>query len=175
MIAAASSDFTDPGVHRDHEAEVLRVVGFGLGGWMLATPVDSLREVCHVLPSARVPGAKPWLIGVADYHGRILPITDLQAYFFARPTPSSDATRLFVVQHETLLCGLLIEAVHGLKHVPPSAIRAMRDPGPAPSALRACLRGGLTIERRDWWQWDPGRLLVQPEFGRATVRGRIDA
>src|SRR5581483_4275050 len=52
-------------------------LGFRLGEHWLVAPREDVREVITLPKVTRVPGAKPWLLGVANVRGNLLPVTDL--------------------------------------------------------------------------------------------------
>ena len=56
-------------------------VGFRLAGENFVTPREEVREVLPVPDNlTRVPGAKPWLKGIANVRGHLLPVVDLKAF-----------------------------------------------------------------------------------------------
>src|ERR1700758_3164570 len=52
-------------------------LGFRLRERWLVAPREDVREVITVPRMTRVPGARPWMLGVANVRGNLLPITDL--------------------------------------------------------------------------------------------------
>src|ERR1700756_1051520 len=52
-------------------------LGFRLREHWLVAPREDGREVITMPKLTRVPGGKPWLLGVANVRGSLLPITDL--------------------------------------------------------------------------------------------------
>ena len=152
----------------------VRAVGFRVAGWDLATPVGLLSEVWSCPRLAVVPHTEPWLLGVANYRGRLLTVVDLSGYVAAQPARRGLASRLLVVDRDPVLCGLLVDEVHGLKRMPadrdPAApIRtSVAQPG-MPPRLQAGTAGCWQSEGARWWYWDPSSLIAQPEFARAAA------
>lgn len=79
--------------------------------------VASINEVSEILvPPALtfVPGAKPWLRGIANLRGTLLTVVDLRHFVFGTPTHHDDRNRVLVVrQRGAAATGLLVESVLG--------------------------------------------------------------
>ncbi|MDH5256736.1 MAG: chemotaxis protein CheW [Gammaproteobacteria bacterium] len=67
---------------------------------------------------SRVPGAKPWFLGLISLRGQPLPVIDLKQYFFNEASKPTENSRLIVIKHKAHISGLLLEQVHGLKQFP---------------------------------------------------------
>ncbi|MBF8291197.1 MAG: twitching motility protein PilI, partial [Steroidobacteraceae bacterium] len=53
-----------------------------MGGETFLVERDEAREVMGVpAPITRVPGARPWIMGLANVRGQLLPVIDLKQYF----------------------------------------------------------------------------------------------
>jgi len=97
------------------------------------TPLEQISEVLE-LPwdITRVPGTKPWLLGVANNRGTLLPIYDLANLMDGSQPPSrrkrSDSgtdrrrelrsrERVLVVRQEELPCGLVVSEAIGMRYI----------------------------------------------------------
>jgi twitching motility protein PilI len=87
-----------------------------LGGEGFLIARGETREVM-VMPAAltRVPGAKPWIRGLANQRGQLLPVIDLRAFFGAGPTPAGRTTRIVVASHRDVPAGLMVDEVLGFR------------------------------------------------------------
>jgi len=63
-----------------------------------------------------VPGAKPWMMGLANIRGSLMPVIDLQLYLGAKPVVPSKLARMLVVRMRGLAAGLLVPSVQGMRH-----------------------------------------------------------
>ena len=91
-------------------------IGFRLGEHWYVAP---MREVCEVLHEPRftqLPGVKPWVKGVANLRGRLLPIMDLGGFFGHEQSAARRQRRVLVVEHEDVFAGLMVDEVFGLQH-----------------------------------------------------------
>jgi twitching motility protein PilI len=96
------------------------------------TPLDQISEVLE-LPRemTRVPGTRPWLIGVANNRGVLLPIFHLGAFIEGsqplthtgqesardRRRETRGRERVLVVRQEELPCGLIVSAAIGMRYI----------------------------------------------------------
>jgi twitching motility protein PilI len=83
----------------------------------------------------RVPGAKPWIRGLANVRGQLLPIVDLRAFLGGGMTQVGRSSRVLVANHREVPAGLLVDEVQGFRRfadnefgasVPPTIIRCER-------------------------------------------------
>ncbi len=91
-------------------------VALKMAGEVYLVAREEAREVLAVpAPLTRIPGAKSWLLGLANVRGQLLPIIDLRAYFGAGSTPPSRTARIIVVNHREIPAGLVVDEVLGFR------------------------------------------------------------
>ena len=101
---------------------------------LLLTPLEQIAEVLE-LPweITRVPGTKPWLLGVANNRGTLLPIYDLASLITGGPprirkrlqdgAPERrrehvrSRERVLVVRQDDLPCGLVVSEAVGMRYI----------------------------------------------------------
>ncbi|MFJ2688884.1 chemotaxis protein CheW [Pseudomonas sp. NPDC087336] len=91
-------------------------IGFRLGEHWYVAPMGEVGEVLHEPRFTLVPGVKPWVKGVANLRGRLLPIMDLAGFFGHETSAARKQRRVLVVEHEDVFAGLLVDEVVGLQH-----------------------------------------------------------
>ena len=90
---------------------------FRLRGTDLLAPMNDVSEIVSLPEVARVPGVKPWVMGVANMRGNLLPVMDLTGFLYGEPSIADAKTRrLLVVNNEGVFAGLLVDAILGMKH-----------------------------------------------------------
>jgi twitching motility protein PilI len=92
-------------------------IAFELNNQKLLAPMKSVSEV--MLPSAltHIPGVKPWVLGIANRRGNLLPIMGLRALLYGGGEAANHVSeRIIVVQHSDTSAGLMVDSVWGLKH-----------------------------------------------------------
>ena len=103
-------------------------VGFRVGKTRLVAAREEVREVLTWPGVTALPGAKPWLLGLANVRGQLLPITDLAAFFGGEPITIGRSSRVLMVNHGDIPAGLLVDEVRGFRRFVASVA-----PGNAPS------------------------------------------
>jgi twitching motility protein PilI len=143
-------------------------VALRMAGELYLVAREETREVLSV-PSqiTRVPGAKPWIRGLSNVHGVLLPIIDLRQYLGSGQTPHTRNTRVLVVNHREVPAGLLVDEVLGFRRFADSEFS-----GAAPPTIVRCETYLAGAFRRGLEQWPvlSLRLLVEnPGFLDAAV------
>lgn len=97
-------------------------IGFRIGEEQFVADRDQVREVL-MLPSSmtRVPGAKRWLLGIANLRGHLLPLIDVKLLLGSGRTALKRATRVISVNHREIPAGLVIDEVLGFRRFGDSA------------------------------------------------------
>lgn len=91
------------------------VVRMGGGRYGLCAP--DVAEVVSVPLVTRVPGVPSWLVGIANWRGRVLPLVDLRPLIGLAATPLPSSARVVVLAVDDVEVGVLAEAVAGLAPV----------------------------------------------------------
>ena len=91
-------------------------VGFRIGEEPFVAARDEVREVL-VLPDTmtRVPGAKRWLLGIANLRGQLLPLVDVKLLLGSGRTTLRRNTRVISVNHREVPAGLVVDEVLGFR------------------------------------------------------------
>lgn len=91
-------------------------IGFRIGDEQFVANREQVREVL-MLPEAltRVPGAKRWLLGIANLRGHLLPLIDLKLLLGSGRTTIRRTTRVISVNHRDVPAGLVVDEVQGFR------------------------------------------------------------
>lgn len=143
-------------------------IGFRLGAEQFMVPRDEIREVLMVPSSVtRVPGARPWLRGLANVRGHLLPIVDLRAFLGAGAGGAGRAARVLVLNGTEFPVGVVVDEVYGFRRFLEQEYR--RE---APETMIRCERYlAGSFERGDerWPVFSMQRLAAAEEFARAAT------
>lgn len=92
-------------------------IGFRIAQENLLIPLNETREV-FIVPSqiSPVPRAQPWVFGIANLRGELLPLFDLKYFLYGEATKVNKRSRIVVTNNPQLYAGLLLDEVFGLKH-----------------------------------------------------------
>lgn len=97
--------------------QIWKGIAFRLENFHLLTPLTEIREVLNCPRSlAKVPGAKPWVRGIANIRGLLLPVVDLQACLGKKSIVLENRSRLLVLNQSGVSSGVLVDEVLGIKH-----------------------------------------------------------
>ena len=91
-------------------------VGFRIGEEQFVASRQQVREVL-MLPDAvtRVPGARRWLLGIANLRGHLLPLIDVKLLLGSGRTTLRRTTRVISVNHREVPAGLVVDEVLGFR------------------------------------------------------------
>jgi len=91
-------------------------VGFSLLGGRYVSPMGHVSELLEVPDSTRMPGVQPWVLGLSNVRGRLLPLFDL-AVFLGEKTPAKRKDqRVLVLETEALYSGIVVDNSFGMQH-----------------------------------------------------------
>ncbi len=140
---------------------------FSVAGVRIVTAMD---EVSEMLPFqeriTRVPGAKPWMLGLANVRGSLLPVIDLQLYFGGKAVVPSKASRILVLRLRGLVVGLLVPSVQGMRHF---SIHDRLSDARMKGALGAYVYEAFGTHGEVWPVFSMTALAADPEFRTASA------
>ena len=104
---------------------------FSLGGEMFAVGILNVKEIIEYGHLTPIPMMPPFIRGVINLRGSVVPVIDLAARFGGRPTEVGKRTCIVIVevQHEgsTHILGLLVDGVNAVMEIGADSI----EPAPA--------------------------------------------
>ena len=157
-----ASGFAPGGKEGSGPADEWSGVVFGVGEAKLACNIDRIGEIMPCPQSTPVPGAKPWIIGLANVRGELLTIVDLSWYLSGVRTPLTNSSRLLAASLNKAPIGLLVDEVYGQRHFLDSDSVAAELEDDSPLTGVVTKRHDLGSER--WHEFDIDRLFTTPEF-----------
>lgn len=91
-------------------------VGFRVGDDKLIASMREVEEILDVPEFTKVPGAKSWIIGVANVRGSLLPMIDLKGYIIGKDMKQRKRGRVIVIDYKGFNTGLVVDEVYGMRH-----------------------------------------------------------
>jgi purine-binding chemotaxis protein CheW len=115
--------------------ELVQLCGFRVGSEEYALDIMRIKEIINPLPITRVPKAAPFVEGVVELRGTILPIVDMRKRFDVPPHTAEQAQdpavkrarKYLIVPIEGRIVGLIVDKVSDVLRVSRDTIR----PAPA--------------------------------------------
>ena len=135
-------------------------IGFRLGEAWYVAPMGEVSEVLHEPRFTQLPGVKPWVKGVANLRGRLLPMMDLCGFFGHELSTVRKQRRVLVVEHNEVFAGLMVDEVFGLQHFAQDSlepVEALNGP------IAPFIRGRFRREQH-WQVFSPFALARSQSF-----------
>ena len=92
------------------EADELQLVTFTIGE-QYGVPISQVQEIIRVGGITKVPNSLPYMEGVINLRGRVLPVLNLRKRLKLPEKEISQESRIVVVEASTKVIGLLVDAV----------------------------------------------------------------
>ena len=147
-------------------------IAFRLGGEAFLLAREETREVLSYPASVtRVPGARPWIRGLSNVRGQLLPVIDLRAFLSAGATSITRSSRVLLANHREIPAGLVVDEVMGFRRfyesefsadLPPTLLRCERY-------LAGAFRRGAEV----WPVFSVRALLESPQFMQAAASSAV--
>lgn len=148
-------------------AGLWRGIGYVAGGRRLLSGIDEIVELLAPPALTPVPGARSWLLGVANVRGQLMPAIDLGAFLFERRTPPEGRSRLLVARQHGGQVALLVGEVCGQRTVDEELRklgRAEDDP-----RLTRFVDARVLIDGEDYAIFSLARLVRAADFRQAAA------
>lgn len=115
-----------------------QLVALQIGQEVYGVDISCIHTVLMPQPITAVPQTPPYVKGVMNLRGRIVPVVDLRTRFDL-PSNSTDKTRIVIVEIEGLTAGLIVDSVSEVLRLPEAGI----EPPSAllNSAVSECITG----------------------------------
>lgn len=90
-----------------------RGVGYRVGARRLASGFDEVVEILPMPQVTHVPGAQPWMLGVANVRGNLLPVVDLKQFMEGERTVLHEGQRMLVVRQQGGDVAITVDELYG--------------------------------------------------------------
>ena len=137
-------------------------VVFSLGEARLACSIDRVHESLPPPPVTRVPGTKPWILGLANVRGDLITIVDLSHYLGGERTAITVRSRLLAASLRGRPVGLLVDEVFGQRSF--ASDEADEPEISETSPLHAFINKQYKTHKESWQVLDLDALFSTPEF-----------
>lgn len=91
-------------------------VGFKVDDVNFVLAIGKIIEVLILTETTKIPGISPWVLGLGNIRGNLIPVIDLKSFLFNKPTKITGHTRMVVIQQVGGQAGLVVDEVFGQKH-----------------------------------------------------------
>ncbi len=148
-------------------------IGFQLMNHYMVAPMGEFSELLEFPSFTKLPGVQPWVLGVANVRGRLLPLFDMGAFFGSRLEGQRKKHRVLVLETENLYSGLVVDTALGMQHFPvetyTNQVENVEDSlRPYIKGSYAQSRSGITVPEQRWFVFSPALLAEDPLFVNAA-------
>ncbi len=146
-----------------------RGLGFMILGVRCVAPMGQITEMMEVPGFTRLPGVHPWVIGLSNVRGRLLPLFDLAMFLGGHLGQQKKNHRVLVLETEDLFSGLVVEQAMGMQHFELSWYSEEIE-GDFPGSLQPYLAGSYTdTNSQTWIVMDFFRVAGDQRFSNASL------
>lgn len=97
---------------------------FSLKGQMYGLAISSVQEINRMSEIAPVPQTPPFVAGVMNLRGKVIPVVDLRMKFGFEKAPYTKETCIIVIETDSGQVGTIVDSVSAVVDLPPSQIEA---------------------------------------------------
>jgi len=144
-----------------------RGVAYRIGSHRLASGFGEVVEILSMPALTPVPGSQPWMLGVANVRGTLLPVVDLKQFLEGERTVLHESQRVLVVRQPGGDVAVTIDEMYGQR----SFVDAQGiDVAPVSEGRYAhFIERAYRIKDQDWGVFSLERLARTPEFRQAAA------
>jgi twitching motility protein PilI len=144
-----------------------RGVAYRIGSHRLASGFGEVVEILSMPALTPVPGSQPWMLGVANVRGTLLPVVDLKQFLEGERTVLHEGQRVLVVRQPGGDVAVTIDEMYGQR----SFVDAQGiDVAPVSEGRYAYfIERAYRINDQDWGVFSLERLARTPEFRQAAA------
>lgn len=103
---------------------IRQFVEFRLGDEKYGVDILQVKTIERMIPITRVPKAPPFVEGVINLRGEIVPVIDLKKRFDLPESEITENTRIIIVTVDDLTVGMIVDSATEVIQLPQDAIEA---------------------------------------------------
>lgn len=93
------------------ENELLQLVTFGIGEEEFGIDILKVQEIIRTMAITKVPNSPPYVEGVINLRGKVIPVIDLRSRFDMEYRNHDSHTRIIVLQIHGMIVGFVVDEV----------------------------------------------------------------
>ena len=142
-------------------------IGFRIGDHSFVSPMSEVTELLRVPAFTRLPNVKPWILGVSNIRGRLIPIIDLSTFFSINAESPLRSRRILVIEQNEQPDGLVVDGVEGMQYFD---VETYSDAiPPMPEQLQPYVMGHFQKDNRIWSRFSMKALSDHELFQDVAV------
>jgi purine-binding chemotaxis protein CheW len=93
------------------ENTLLQLVTFGIGQEEFGIDILKVQEIIRTMAITKVPNSPPYVEGVINLRGKVIPVIDLRSRFLLESKQHNSQTRIIFVDLHRLIIGFVVDGV----------------------------------------------------------------
>ncbi len=127
-----------------------------------ALELSKIVEILEYKPITRVPETPPYIAGMMNRHGSVLPVIDMRKRFHKEDRPDLPYRCIIVIRFDEMKLGLVVDNVNDLITLDPGSISA--PPQVGPDYAHVFIKGIGVHEQKMMLIVDADRLVNQSDL-----------
>ena len=126
---ALSADMEEEIARKNRKADTIimkdeyeQVVGFMLNKELYGIDILDVEEIIKPVDYTYVPNTKPFVMGVINLRGKVIPVVDLRVRFGFVSNPISADSRVIIIAHNEYNVGFLVDKIEKVYYIEKKSI-----------------------------------------------------
>lgn len=103
---------------KSESGELLQLVSFKIGNEEFGVDILKVQEINKMVEITKIPNSPPFVEGVINLRGKIIPIIDLRTRLGLDKIEQTKDTRIIVVEVENRILGFIVDSVSEVLRIP---------------------------------------------------------
>ncbi|WP_240099899.1 chemotaxis protein CheW [Thermomonas flagellata] len=147
-----------------------RGIAYRVGSRRLASGFGEVVEILTLPALTPVPGTQPWMLGVANVRGTLLPVVDLKQFLEGERTVLHEGQRVLVVRQPGGDVAVTIDELYGQRSFMDGDAADPAEAGELSAGRYAhFIERAFRLDGQLWGQFSLDRLARTPEFRQAAA------
>jgi purine-binding chemotaxis protein CheW len=112
---------------RKTEDELLQLVTFNIGSEEFGVEILKVQEIIRTMEITKVPKSPPFVEGVINLRGKVIPIIDLRKRFGLEAKTHDSHTRIIVIEIKQMIVGFVVDSVSEVLRIQSSTVEPPPD------------------------------------------------
>lgn len=142
-------------------SDILQLVTFTLGNEEYAVDILKVQEINRMKEITRVPNSPPYVEGVINLRGKVIPVVSLRKKFGLEERENDEQSRIMIMDIQGITMGLVVDSVSEVLRIPASTVEP--TPPMASNISAEFIKGIAKMEDRLIILLDMDRLIGKQE------------
>lgn len=142
-------------------------IAFEIAGQRFVAPMGEISEILAMPDLVPIPLTKPWLLGVANVRGRLLPLVDLAKFLDVSTYEPLKNRKVMVIDEGGVFSGIVVNQVLGILQFSESHYQARSLAEESPFAPYN--HGVFVKDDKEWFVMMPSLLFANADYLNAAM------